>query len=279
MVGWRGDGGGVREREVRRGEWLGFRVVGERRCGGVARGGRWTPCPGAAVVGARTTRAQCEECARLDRSRSVAADTALDDPRPYRVYLAWFGEGLVKVGITRADRGSARLLEQGAVAFVWLGTGPLMAARRTEESVRTALGVPDRVPYDRKRAVRAALPGVAERAAVLRELYRTATVLPGWPEALRRETECAVVDHGDAFGLARLPPNTGVVTALRDGGLVRGTVLAVAGPDLHLAPGGGAVVVLDGRLMAGWELVRDAEGTGTVTVPVRDVSVVQGGLF
>ncbi|WP_146058778.1 DUF2797 domain-containing protein, partial [Streptomyces sp. FM008] len=74
---------------------------------------------------AGSTRAQCEGCARLDRARSVAADTMADDPRAYAVYLAWFGPGMVKVGITREDRGAARLLEQGAVAFAWLGRGPL----------------------------------------------------------------------------------------------------------------------------------------------------------
>ncbi|MGW1146823.1 DUF2797 domain-containing protein [Streptomyces sp. NPDC002454] len=281
VLGWRGDRGESRERPLLLGERLGFRAVGVRRCVGVARGGRLTRCASGAEVGARVTRAQCEECGRLDRARSVAADTLSDDPRPYRVYLAWFGVGMVKVGITRVDRGAARLLEQGAVAFAWLGSGPLMAARRAEEAVRTALGVPDRVPYDRKRAVRAELPGVEVRAAQVREAYRAAVGLPGWPESLRRTPECVVVDHGGAFGLAGLAPAAAVVTGLRAGGVVRGTVVAAAGPDLHLGDGRGAVVVLDGRLMAGWELVRADGGAddGEVTVPVRDVSAVQGGLF
>ncbi|MFD6726323.1 DUF2797 domain-containing protein, partial [Streptomyces sp. NPDC060131] len=107
------------------------------------------------------------------------------DPRPYRVYLAWFGPGLVKVGITAYERGSARLLEQGAVCFSWLGCGPLMAARRTEELLRAALGVPDRIPYAHKRAVRAALPeSEVERAAEIAGLHARAVALGGWPEAL-----------------------------------------------------------------------------------------------
>ncbi len=102
--------------------------------------------------------------------------------RPYRVYLAWFGPGLVKVGITAYERGAARLLEQGAVCFSWLGRGPLMSARRTEELLRAALGVPDRIPYAHKRAVRAGLPGTeAERAAEIAELHARAVALGGWP--------------------------------------------------------------------------------------------------
>ncbi len=79
-------------------------------------GPRGNTCPYTARVSARSTGPRCEECARLDRAHSVAADTLADDPRPYRVYLAWFGPGMAKVGITAERRGSARLLEQGRSA-------------------------------------------------------------------------------------------------------------------------------------------------------------------
>jgi hypothetical protein len=209
----------------------------------------------------------------------VAADTIADDPRPYRVYLAWFGPGMVKVGITARERGSARLLEQGAVCFSWLGVGPLMAARRTEELLRAALRVPDRIPYAEKRVVRAALPeAAADRAREVAELHERAVALPAWPESLVREP-LEIVDHVGVFGLAGLPVAVGVVGELVAGGVVGGELVAAAGPDLHLSTGGG-VVVLDTRLMTGWELV-PATG-GEMTVPVRqfkEPTGVQDGLF
>ncbi|MGC0330941.1 hypothetical protein RKD23_003931 [Streptomyces sp. SAI-170] len=201
----------------------------------------------------RSTGARCEECARLDRAHSVAADTIADDPRTYHVYVAWFGPGLLKVGITALERGSARLLEQGAVCFSWLGRGPLMAARRTEELLRAALGVPDRIPYAEKRAVRASLPASeAERAAEIEDLHGRALALSGWPESLEREA-FAAVDHLEAFGLHAAPAAFGEVSELVAGGGVSGELVAAAGPDLHLATSRG-VVVLDSRLMTGWEL-------------------------
>ncbi|KJK35857.1 hypothetical protein UK15_28975 [Streptomyces variegatus] len=209
----------------------------------------------------------------------MAADTIADDPRPYRVYLAWFGPGMVKVGITARERGSARLLEQGAVCFSWLGVGPLMAARRTEELLRAALRVPDRIPYAEKRVVRAALPeAAADRAREVAELHERAVALPAWPESLVREP-LEIVDHVGVFGLAGLPVAVGVVNGLVAGGVVGGELVAAAGPDLHLSTGGG-VVVLDTRLMTGWELV-PATG-GEMTVPVRqfkEPTGVQDGLF
>ncbi|MFF5984907.1 DUF2797 domain-containing protein [Streptomyces olindensis] len=242
-------------------------------------GARGHPCPAGAAVPARSTGARCEECARLDRAHSVAADTLADDPRPYHVYLAWFGPGMVKVGITAEERGSARLLEQGAVCFSWLGVGPLMAARRTEELLRAALRVPDRIPYAEKRVVRAALPAAAaDRAAEITALHARAVALPAWPESLAREP-LRVVDHVDAFGLAGLPAAVGEVSGLVAGGVVSGELVAAAGPDLHLATGGG-VVVLDTRLMTGWGLVPATGAEPTVPVRAfREAAGVQDGLF
>lgn len=268
--------GGGRGSALSRGKRVAFGVVDEgvRTCVGA----RGNVCPVRAVVSARRAGARCEECARLDRAHSVAADTMADDPRPYRVYLAWFGPGMVKVGITGVARGPARLLEQGAVVFSWLGQGPLMAARRAEELLRAALRVPDRIPYAEKRAVRAALPGAGERLAEIRELHARVMELDGWPESLERAPFQAV-DHTDVFGLEGLPAAVGVVSELVGGGVVSGELVAVAGPDLHLATGRG-VVVLDTRLMTGWELT--AASGERLTVPVReweDRNVLQDGLF
>jgi hypothetical protein len=56
--------------------------------------------------------------------------------------------------------------------------------------------------------------------------------------------------------------------------------VAAAGPDLHLAAPDG-VVVLDTRLMRGWELVPAA--SGDISFPVRDFEAPadhrQDGLF
>ncbi|MCM2391371.1 DUF2797 domain-containing protein [Streptomyces sp. CWNU-1] len=262
------------------GKSLGFRAEGVRRCVGA----RGNPCPSRIEVAAHLTAARCAECGRLERAHSVAADTLADDPRTYRVYLAWFGPGLVKVGITGEERGSARLLEQGAVVFSWLGRGPLMAARRAEELLRGALGVPDRIPYAAKRAVLATLPTNArERAAEVEELHRRATELGRWTETLE-PLGCEIVDHTAVFGLGGLPAPTGFVRGLIDGGAVAGTLIAVAGPDLHLRTAGDGLVVLDTRLMTGWSLI-GAGPTAGVSVPMASAvssdgdGLIQDGLF
>ncbi|MFJ8753678.1 DUF2797 domain-containing protein [Streptomyces sp. NPDC102441] len=279
VLGWvRNDGSGrARVSVLAYGKELGFRAEGERHCVGA----RGNPCPVGAVVPVRSTGARCAECARLDRAHSVAADTIADDPGTYRVYLAWFGPGMVKVGITGEARDAARLREQGAVVFSWLGRGPLMAARRTEELLRSALGVPDRIPYARKRAVRGGLPGAAERAAEIEGLYGRAAALEGagWPEALER-LPFEAVDHAGVFGLDGAGVAARVVTGLVDGGVVAGRLVAAAGPDLHLETVDEGIVVLDTRLVTGWDLVA-ADARAGIGVPVVALGGggVQDGLF
>ncbi|WP_419993200.1 DUF2797 domain-containing protein [Streptomyces boninensis] len=243
-------------------------------------------CPDAAGTPAAAVRDQCERCAALDRSQSVAADTVPDDPRPYAVYLAWFGTGLVKVGITAQERGPARLLEQAAVCFTFLGHGPLMSARRTEAVLGAALGIPERVRAPRKRAARVSLPPAREREAELRGRYEAALAVPGWQETLT-PAPYEPVDHAALFGLEpRAPRPVARVTGLAAGAALVGEVRAVAGSDVYLSTAGGEVL-LDAHLAAGWPLVR-AKGPQaeepraeppTTPIPVADDVVAAESLF
>ena len=255
--------------------------VGEaavRRCAGVWRAGRRTPCPYAAQLPPRARRDQCERCSALDRTSSVAADTRADDPQPYAVYLAYFGPGLHKVGITAVARGRLRLLEQAAVCFTFLGEGPLMAARRTEAVLGAALRIPDRVRDPAKRAARRRLPRPAEREAEVAALYaRVAALQERLPQSLTPRPP-ACVDHAALFGLAAAagPAESGPgepaaeVTALPPGCALTGTVRAVAGHDLYLDTPDGPLL-LDTRLAAGWPLLRppDDASSGVPTAPLR----------
>lgn len=226
----------------------------ERRCSGVWRAGRRIPCPYEVALPYEARRDQCEECAALDRSSSVAADTRPDDPRPFAVYLACFGPGLHKVGITGAARGPARLLEQGALAFTFLGEGPLMTARRTEAVLGAALGVPDRIHATAKRAARREVSTADERAESLRELHASVLALHDRLPSTLALRPFHVVDHAALFGLRpgdRAAP-VAEITSLRPGGVLRGTVTAAVGHDVEVLAPEGRVLLLDARHASGW---------------------------
>jgi hypothetical protein len=201
---------------------------------------------------------------------SVAADTRPDDPHPYAVYLAYFGPGLHKVGITAVARGRLRLLEQAAVCFTILGEGPLMTTRRTEAVLGAALRIPDRVLDPAKRAARHHLPPLAQRTAEVRSLHAEVTALQDrLPESLRLRP-FRLVDHTAMFGLVPAPePPTAEVAALPAGCALTGTVRAIAGHDLHLDTPGGPFL-FDTRLTTGWPLQRPPADvlSGVPTTPV-----------
>ncbi|MQY11703.1 hypothetical protein SRB5_18220 [Streptomyces sp. RB5] len=250
-----------------------------RGCAGVSRSGRRMPCPGEVVIPPEARRDQCEACAALDRSQSVAADTVPDDPRPYAVYLAWFAPGLTKVGITAAERGRRRLLEQAAVCFTFLGHGPLMSARRAEAALGAGLGIPDRVLSGRKRAARSSLPGKADRLRELRAVYDAAAGVRGWRDTLT-PAPFEPVDHAAVFGLEPTAPRPGArITALTPGCAVTGELRAVAGGDLYLATPEGELL-LDSRLANAWPLTRPGPHSHfPPTAPVAREQAAPEGLF
>ncbi|WP_042381950.1 DUF2797 domain-containing protein [Streptacidiphilus melanogenes] len=235
-----------------------FAVGADRRCVGLWRAGRRIACPTARTLEAGSRSSQCGECARLDRQNSVAADTLLDDPRPYAVYLAHHGSAGIKVGITAAERGLARLLEQGALASVFLSEGTLPSARRVEHLLGVALGLPDRVSTVRKRVARAAPGTPAERAAsLLAQVARTREL--DWPEGQTRRADAEIADHCARYGLADsgLHPDA-AVEPLRPGDVVTGRVVCRIASDLYLAVPSTGLALLDTRLLSGWAVSRSA---------------------
>lgn len=198
--------------------------------------------------------AQCPACAGSDRGRALARDTVLgDDDRTYTLYLAWFGPGLLKVGLTAADRGRDRLLEQGAIAAILLGTGPYTAIRRAERTISSAGLATERIGARAKADAWWTLPDSAERArhvldartAVLDHSPLPDGVTPRIPQ---------VVDQTAAFGLTKpIPDSYTEVKTVSDAAVLTGTVRAVIGRRLLLNTPGG-VILADMRRIAGWQI-------------------------
>ncbi|WP_433012330.1 DUF2797 domain-containing protein [Kribbella sp. CA-294648] len=203
----------------------------------------------------------------MERSNSIATDTRLDDPRPFSVYLAHHGS-VVKVGITAAERGDARLLEQGALASTFISTGSLLGARRVENLLITTLGLPDRVSTSRKRRARDQPGSLADREVSLLNVANQISALP-WPDGQSRG-EIKVRDHTAAYGLPAdgLRPAAVLQTPVPEG-VITGRIACTIGTDLYVETSAG-LVLLDTHVLAGWSLGRAAAGA-VLTVPLERV--------
>jgi hypothetical protein len=234
---------------------VGWRLAGPRRCIGVWRAAEQTrqSCPHRAQVTGTGTDAQCSSCATVDTGRALARDLWRDDDREFVLYLAWFGPGLHKVGLTAAERKADRLLEQAALAYALLARGQLTLVRHAEQLISSWGLAGERVTGRAKMRCWWQLPVAAERAAHVERAAARVRDGIGWPDGLQL-VDPVVVDQVDRFGLACLPPTFGEVTGVRAGSVLAGTIAALIGRYLLIGAGQTPPMLLDARRLAGWTI-------------------------
>ncbi|WP_405059513.1 DUF2797 domain-containing protein [Kribbella sp. NBC_01505] len=257
---------------------IAFSTGPDRQCLGIWRNGKRLGCPTRTPLAATAHGPLCPECQTMDRSYSIAADTRLDDPREFAVYLAHHGSR-VKIGITAADRGSARLLEQGALSSAFLSSGTLAAARRVERLFTSAFGVTDRVTSPTKRTARLDPPTAEQRAADLHALAENVNTLD-WPDGQTLRT-LDVVDHTPTYGLPAdgiRPAHT--LRALTPDAVISGRITCQIARDLYLETPQG-LVIADTQLLSGWPLTTLEPGTAFTagTEPIAAPVLPQDALF
>ncbi len=237
------------------GEHLAWSTRGPRRCVGIrhARRTKRLMCPLGASVAETATSSQCPSCSAADPSGAIARDATPDDPRPYRMYLAWFAPGVLKIGITAAARDRTRLLEQAAIGYTWLAEGALLATRRAEQHA-IGVGLKDRIPNGTKIA---AWPGILEAGhggPAVEAGHRSLVGRPGWGEGLAR-LPIEIQDLRPVYGLNQvLPGILDAVTGLNGEVTMDAGLVARAGHNVLLTSAPELGYLLDLRLLEGWIL-------------------------
>lgn len=254
------------------GERFGVHVTGARFCVGVRRGDRRS-CPFRAHLPATSRGIQCDACAAADPGRLLARDATVDHRR-FRLYLACFGSGPLKVGISAFERDTERLQEQGALAFTWLAEGTHPAIRAAERVVSGAGIAVERRRRSSKLAGWWQAGTAAARLDMLLTAAQEAHSLDTWPSDPQRVPP-EVVDHVGTFGLGTearpLPRQLCDITHLREGATVVGQVRAVVGAEV-LLDYANRTLILSGRRLAGWRI----EPTTTLTASGYLTCSVQG---
>jgi hypothetical protein len=106
---------------------------------------------------------------------SISKQQEIRNAQPHLLYLAHFGKGIIKVGISYADRGNARLLEQGARAAIILDTFPSAEiARQYEAKIAQLPGIAETIQLRKKTD---ALRAPYDTADASRELQQTQTFI------------------------------------------------------------------------------------------------------
>ncbi|MFD0633923.1 DUF2797 domain-containing protein [Catenulispora yoronensis] len=202
------EGGDLRLKALMPGTRLALTWSGRRRCvGWTAPGTGRTACADDAGIDTASKLAQCPACQSRDHGLAVARDRVTDDGRTYQLYLAWFAPGMLKVGITAEQRGVARLLEQGAIGYTLIATGPLPAIRRAELTLSSAGLAKERYRSRAKVEAWWALPETdGLRSALTEARTRALRILAD--HSIDPIPDGPIIDNTAFFGLADGAPAT-----------------------------------------------------------------------
>jgi hypothetical protein len=118
--------------------------------------GASSPCPDQAEID--TKYEQCSICQKRTgfnpafyHAKSVSPQQEARNLEPHFLYLAYFNDDIIKVGISHAARGNSRLLEQGARSALVLDTFPSAhIARQYEAQIAELAGICETVQIQKK---------------------------------------------------------------------------------------------------------------------------------
>ena len=203
--------------------------------------GRGTPCPrSVALPDGRYS--QCFDCRQATgfnpafyNADEISPQQQRRNAQPHFVYLAHFGGGVLKVGISYAQRGLGRLLEQGArVAVILSHYDDAYAARELEAQVAEQPGVAETVRGARKRKL---LGAPLRRDQVCEELLDRVQRIRSLRPELAQTPELVHLDpyYGDPQLFARAPTDLSATPPLE----VHGRCLGLVG-DILVVEGLGA---------------------------------------
>jgi hypothetical protein len=206
----------------------------QRFCTGwrdIATGGR-SPCPDGQAIDGKYE--QCSACQKRTgfnpafyHATSVSPQQEARNNEPHILYLAYFGPGVIKVGISHAKRGNARLLEQGArMAMILERFSTAHTARHYEAQIAKLPGISETIQLRKKMDL---LSVIYDAARAKKELHTAKDIII---DALEVSFDDAVIHTYDH----RYFPETQILLAaalsLADRHLISGTCVGQLGSVL-----------------------------------------------
>lgn len=139
------------------GDELSIEIRSDVRCAGFREGDIWKACPKFS-----TGKPKCEFCRAVEGSFVYTAFDGFDQSNltaedlqkiagEHWVYLAFFADGVTKVGVSKENRKMLRQVEQGSFATLFIAKTPDgIAARQIETTIRKS-GLADKIKASQKK--------------------------------------------------------------------------------------------------------------------------------
>ena len=267
VVGWTWQDGGVVLRSWAGGATLvpgaralegrvSFRILPGRFCTGHHDGNRWQACP----EGARATRGtQCTSCTQRDAFRPCMTCDGLRCPRlskamlqycqaDHHLYLACFGEDVLKVGTAAHHRRDQRIIEQGPLCAARVARAPGPRIKQME-SMLVSSGFTETMRRNRKTQLLRGSMSEGEAREVVEEGARSLTAI--LPADYHGELHAPV--FVDQPGLAVRSRSLSInELRVEDDRVVEGDVVGAVGHLLFVRDVDGCFALDLGELKARW---------------------------
>lgn len=131
----------------------------EKKCAGSIENGVWKKCPKNSVG-----KAKCDYCRAIEGNfvytafdgfnQAELGEGDLDKISDIHViYLAFFAENLIKVGVSKNSRKILRQIEQGSLATLFIAETPDGIAARQIETIFRQSGLADKIQINQKQKV------------------------------------------------------------------------------------------------------------------------------
>jgi hypothetical protein len=196
------------------------------------RTGEDAPCPDSQQVDAKYD--QCAACQSRTgfnpafyHAKTVSPQQEARNLEPHFLYLAYFAENIIKVGISHAKRDNARLLEQGARSALILDTFPSAhIARHYEERIAALPGIYETVQLGKKIAK---LDHIHSPEAAATTLLATKE---GIEDVLKVSFTNTLVQHFNSLYFPDKHPNLGNAYDCSTDHIISGKVIGMIGTVL-----------------------------------------------
>ena len=150
----------------------------EKKCAGSIENGIWKPCPKNSVG-----KSKCDYCRAIEGNFVYTAFDGFDQSElgagdldkisdTHVVYLAFFAENLIKVGVAKNSRKVLRQIEQGSLATLFIAETPDGIAARQIETILRQSGLADKVQILQKQKVFVPDLTAEEIEKKLREIFQ-----------------------------------------------------------------------------------------------------------
>ncbi len=220
------------------GDQISLKVCSDLRCAGSIFEHEYEPCLHG-VVG----KAKCWDCKEREKTaiytyfngfnNNIFSDDDFEKLKhEHVVYLAYYGNGVVKVGVSKSERRIIRQTEQGAQYTLFIAKTPDGVLARKIETLLSKSGVPERIDPQLKRELLLSTGSVKEGERFLRNLMVEKGAFLDEHKILRRFLiPPCFIDWTRIYGLRNVYYNKKTVYAfdLQVGESVSGKIVAIKG--------------------------------------------------